>query len=141
MSANQATLPFPASYVSFPNRQLGGVFAPGTATANGTTISQVIPVAFCRYLTVRMLTATNGGTLQLDFVRPLATEPVYSADGSINPAQVTKYTSPASPASATVTAATQQSVQVALNGESFVMISFTGTVGAGTISWVDVCAL
>lgn len=134
------TLPTPASYVPFAHRVLAGALAPATVTANTVTIAEVVPVAFCRYVTVRIKTATAGGTLNLDFVRPIATDPMKLTTDAINPAQCTKYTSPASPTAVTVTAGTETSIQATCNGESFCAISFTGT-GAGTITYVDVSAL
>ena len=141
MAATQ-TLPSPAPNVPFAHRTLTGALASGVATANGTTISEVLPCAFTRYITVRVKTATNGGTINLDFVRPTATDPAFNAAGLLLPAQCTKYVSPASPTAVTVTAGTETSIgPVTCNGESFCMISFTGSVGAGTITYVDVCGL
>lgn len=141
MSANQASLPTPASYVPFDHRVLKGALAPGSALASATVIGEVIPIANVRYLTIRVLTATAGGTLNFDFVRPVATEPVMlSTDTGVNPAQVTKYTSPASPTAVAVTAGTQASLQVTCNGEKYGYVSITGG-GTGTVSWVDVSAL
>ena len=140
MAANLASLPSPANYLTFDHRVLKGALAPGSATANATTIGEVIPIANCRYVTIRVKTATAGGTLNFDYVRPVATEPVNNTDGSINPAQIVKYVSPASPTAVTVTAGTETSMQITTNGEKYAYISFTGG-GTGTISYVDVCAL
>lgn len=135
------TLPTPPNYVPFAHRVLGGALASGTAIASSTDYQEVIPIAFCRYLTIRAKTTTAGGTLKFDFVRPIATDPAkLSASGAINPAQVTKYTSPASPSNVTLTAGTENSMQFTLNGESFGLITVTGG-GSGTLNYVDVCAL
>ncbi len=140
MAANNLTLPTPASYVAFPHRQLGGALAPGAATANAVTIGEVVNIAFSRYLTIRFKCATAGGNLNFDFVRPVAAEPVFLTNGPINPAQVYKYTSPASPTTVAATAGTETSMQITCNGESYGYISFTGG-GTGSIVYVDVSGL
>lgn len=142
MSANLLTIPLPASYVPSTHRVLGGALAPGSATANAAVIAEVIPIANCRYLTIRVKTAASGtGTLSFDFVRPVATEPFQlSPSGATDPARVVKYVSPASPTAVAVSATTEASLQVTCNGESFGLVSFTGTA-TSSIAYVDVCAL
>lgn len=141
MAANQKTIPLPASYVPSVHRVLGGALAPGSATASGALLAEVIPIANARYLTIRIKTGASGtGTLAFDFVRPVATEPFQLSSGATDPAQVTKYVSPASPTAVAVSASTETSMQVTCNGESFGIVSFTGT-GTSTITYVDVAAL
>ena len=141
MAANLASLPLPPNYVPFQHRVLAGGLKVGAVTSNGGTNIEVFPIAFTRFITIRAKTATNGGTLQADFVRPVATEPVFNTDGSINGAQCVKYTSPTSPASVALVAGTENSLQITCNGEEYLMLTFTGSVGAGTVTYVDVCGL
>jgi hypothetical protein len=138
-----AKLPVPANYVPFQHRVLGAGLAPGTVTSNGGTNSEVLPIANTRYVTVRVKTTGNGGSLAFDFVRPVATENIFSAtDGSIVPANVIKYTAPASPSALTVTSAgTEYSSTITCNGEMFLLLTYTGATGAGTIAYCDVSGL
>lgn len=138
-----AKLPLPPNYVPFQHRVLAAGLAVGTVTSNGGTNLEVVPIAFTRYLTVRIKTTGNGGSLAFDYVRPLANEPIFSGtDGSISPTQVVKYTAPASPTTLTVTSAgTEYSTTITCNGEMFLLLTYTGATGAGTISYVDVCGL
>lgn len=134
-----ASLPFPPPYVPCQHRELGGGLAAGTVTSNGGTNKEVICLNYARFVTIRIKTTGNGGSLQLDYIRPRATEPTMLGPGGIDPTKVAVYTAPASPAALTVTAAgTEYSMTVTTNGEMYALLTYTGATGAGTIAYVDV---
>jgi len=144
VAANTPTLKQPAIITPPFHRRLTGALAAGTVTANGVAIKEVIALgANVRFLTIRCAAATANVTLAFDFVSPLAKTDVYTlqsgAVGAIDPAQVTPYGDGLG-GSVTVTAGTPNFLQVTCCGESYGLITVTGT-GAGTLTFVDVSAL
>lgn len=120
-----------------PLRRLTGQLAAGSATSNGGIQYECIPVAGALRMRVTILTATNGGTLDVIRMGPdfspdqlSPTPPAYAAIVG------TKYTT--GNGTAAVTAGTEAKIDLDLYGESYVLVKFTGSVGAGTISYCDV---
>lgn len=142
MAANTPTLPVPALSTPPTHRRLTGALKAGTATANGVALSEVIALGpNVRFLTIRALLATAGGSLAFDFVAPNATtDAFYMANGGIDPTKVTKYNDTLTPAAATITAGTTCPLQVTCNGELFGVVTVTPS-GTGTITGIDIAAL
>jgi len=145
VAANTPTLKQPAIITPPFHRRLTGALAAGTVTANGVAIKEVIALgANVRFLTIRCAAATANVTLAFDFVSPLAKTDVHTlqtgAVGAIDPAQVTPYADTLTPSSVTVVAGTPNALQVTCNGESYGLITVTGS-GAGTLTYVDVSAV
>lgn len=111
--------------------------AAGTATANGTTIYEIVPVSGALRIRVRIKTATNGGTLDVFGLGPdfdLTQAQAGVAYGSLTG---TIY-STGNPTQVVVAAGTESKADIDLYGEEYVVLKFSGTTGAGTITYVDV---
>jgi hypothetical protein len=114
----------------------------GGTVANGTTYRQIVNVAGCNNVRVRLLTVGATGTLNIKPIRPVATLPndesVIGLDGEIDTTKVVAYGTGA--ATAPVVAATELKLDLALLGENYVMVEFVCTAN-GSITWCDVCTL
>lgn len=115
-------------------RRLNGALKPGTATSNGGILYEVIPILGATRVTVRIKTATNGGNIDLIFAAPNFDPEQTLAFASL---AGTLYTT-GNPTQVPVTAGTEARIQATCEGESFLIVKFTGSVGAGTITYVDV---
>lgn len=119
------------------------LLAAGTATAATGVLYDIIPVRGSAKLRVRIKTATNGGTLDVVLLGP--DFDVQQARGTQGAAAVafaslvgTQYTT-GNPAQVPVTAGTEAKIDITdLSGESYALVKFTGTVGVGSITYVDV---
>jgi len=119
----------------------------GTATVQGlagtvaasSTYSQVVACAGSARLRVRIKTATATGTLNVKPIAPLAASPkdesAVAADGTIDPAKVTAYTTGTGTVS--VSAGVEANVDLDLYGENHVLVEFVCTLD-GTITYCDV---
>lgn len=115
------------------NRGLG----PALATANGGVRYEVVAVYGQAVLSVRIKTAANGGTIDIVFVGP-DFEPD-QGDLAFASLVGTKYTT-GNPTQVAVAAGTEAIIQAVCIGDGYAIIKFTGTVGAGTISYCDVAS-
>ena len=123
-----------------PHRVVGGDLAAGTSLASGSSKSRVVCVAGLARVRVRIKTATVGGTLNVIPIRPIGTDDTaVSAAGEISAAKVTEYTT--GTGTATVTAGTEQKVDLDLYGESYVLVELEYTAGAGTITFCDISGI
>lgn len=117
--------------------------AAGTATSNGGIIYEVVPVFGSARLRVRIKVATNGGTLD---VIPIGPDFDMTSPGAVSGATAfasltgTQYTTGGSTGNA-VTAGTELKVDLDLYGEAYVLLKYTGSTGAGSITYVDVSQL
>jgi hypothetical protein len=114
----------------------------GTITS-GQTYREVVAVPNAVSVRVRILTAGGAaGTLNVKPVAPVGLlstdESVVDKTGFIDPAKVTAYTTGIG--TAAVVSATEQKVDLALQGESFVLVEFVAS-GTGTLVWCDVSQL
>lgn len=134
MSATGARSP---DDISRPARRLTGALAAGTATSNGGVLYEVIPVRGSARVRVRIKTATNGGTLDVFFVGPDFNQQ-QSVDGVAYASLVGTIYTTGNGTQASVTAGTEAKVDVDCYGESYAIVKFTGSVGAGVITFVDV---
>lgn len=114
---------------------------PTLATSNGGVRYEVISVSGMQKGVVRIKTATNGGTLDVFFIGPDVDVAALKA-GNIAYASIagTIYTT-GNATQGAVTAGTEQIVTFNCAGEDYAVVKFTGTVGAGTITYVDVATL
>ena len=114
----------------------------GGTVANATTYSEVVACPNAVGIRVRLLTVGATGTLNLKPVAPVAAlatdESVSDKNGFIDPAKVTKYATGG--ATVAVVAATEVKLDLALQGENFVLVEFVCTAN-GTITWCDFCQL
>lgn len=115
--------------------------APGTATSNGGVLYDIIPVRGAARVRVRIKTATNGGTLDLVFLGPQFDTAQSRATGAVAATAYgslvgTQYTT-GNPTQVAVAAGTEAKIDADCYGESYVLVKFTGTVGAGTITYCD----
>lgn len=117
-----------------PQRRLTGALATGAATSNGGILYEVVPVRGSARFRCRIKTAGNGGTLDLVFVGPDFDTAQTVAYGSL---AGTLYTT-GNPAQVAVTAGTEATITTDCYGEGFLLVKFTGSGGAGTITFCDV---
>lgn len=122
--------------IARPSRRLTANLAVGTATSNGGILWEVVPVRGASRFRARIKTASNGGTLDVFPVGPdfdpaqLPATAYASLTGTIYTTGVATQ--------AAVTAGTEATCTLDLYGESYVLVKFTGTVGAGTVTYCDV---
>lgn len=114
----------------------------GTCTS-GVTYREVVAVLNATNVRVRILTAGGGaGALNVIPIAPVAIlstdESTQDATGWIDPTKVTPYGT--GTGTAAVVSATEQKVDLALMGESYVLVEFVCS-GTGTITWCDVSQL
>lgn len=116
--------------------------APGTVTASAGVLYEIVPVWGAKTVRVRIKTATNGGTLDFFFLGPDFALSAGATAGSTAYASLgnTIYTSKGGTQLA-VTAGTEAGQDVDCAGEGYLILKFTGTVGAGAITFVDVSQL
>lgn len=124
--------------IARPSRRLTGQLAAGAATSNGGVLWEAIAVRGSARVRARILTATNGGTIDLVFVGPnfdpgTPTAAYASIVG-------TKYTT-GNPTQVAVTAGTEATIVADCYGEGYLLVVFTGSVGAGVITFCDVSQL
>jgi hypothetical protein len=113
--------------------------AAAAVTANGGVLWEVVPVRGALRVRVRIKVSGNGGTIDLVFVGPnFDTE--QSASTAYASLTGTLYTS-GNPTQVAVTAGTETKIDVDCYGENFLLIKYTGAVGAGAITYCDVCQL
>lgn len=117
-------------------RSLG--LAAGKATANGQVNYEVIPVSGCSTVSVRLKTATNGGTLDLFGVGPDFNPDQGIADNTAYASLTGTIYTTGNPSQVAITAGTEAIITYTCKGESYLVIKFSGTVGAGTITYCDV---
>jgi hypothetical protein len=117
-----------------PAIRLKGALKAGAATSNGGILYEIVPTRGSSRMRVRIKTATNGGSIDLIPVGPDFDPDQTVAFGSLTG---TLYTS-GLPTQVGVTAGTETKIDLELYGENYVIVKFTGTVGAGTITFVDV---
>lgn len=117
-----------------PAFRLNGALKPGTATSNGGILYEIVPTLGSVKLVVRIKTATNGGAIDL-----IGAAPNLKPDQTVAFASLvgTQYTT-GNPTQVAVTAGTEATITYTLNGENYVIIKFTGSVGVGSIAYVDV---
>lgn len=130
-------LPYPNPNLLPVHRVLGGGLAASAAIANGVAVGEIVNIAYGRFLTVRFK-ATQPGSLQLDYIRPLATEPILDSP-AMPLASYQKYTVPASPAAVAIVSNVENVLQATTNGEFWCLLTFTPSAGPGTITYCDVC--
>ena len=133
-----ARLPLPNSYTLPVHRALGGALGVGATLVNATAAGEIVCIAYARYLTVRFK-ATAAGSLQLDYIRPYATEPILDSP-AMPLASYQKYTVPASPGAVAVSANTEAVLQATTNGEFFCLLTYTPSAG-GAMTYCDVSAI
>jgi len=110
------------------HRRVGGALAPAAAFLNTVAISALLALAGSARLRIRIKTATNGGELKLEFVRPGSAGDFVEAD---------LYTAN-NPAPVAVVAGTETMLEVADHfGEAMALLTFTPT-GNGTITYCDI---
>lgn len=117
--------------------------AAGTATSNGGIIYEVVPVFGSARLRVRIKVATNGGTLDVIPLGPdfdMTSAGVVAGSTAFASLTGTQYATGGSTANA-VTAGTELKVDLDLYGDAYVLLKYTGSVGAGSITFVDVSQL
>ena len=122
---------------SRPHRRLTGQLAAGTATSNGGILYEVVPVRGSARLRVRIKTASNGGTLDVFFVGPDFNQQQSGESVAYGSLTGTIYTT-GNGTQASVTAGTEAKIDVDCYGESYAIVKFVGSVGAGTITYADV---
>ncbi len=128
--------PRPAFRILTKAAQTHGLGA-GTVTANTAIQWALIPVFGSSTISARIKTATNGGTIDLVPVGPdfnVDQDPA-TAYASLTG---TLYTS-GGPTQVAVAAGTEALITMTLHGENYVLVKFTGTVGAGSITYCDIC--
>lgn len=135
--ADDLTLRIPESKVR-PPRRLQNALGAGAVTASGGILYEVVPIFGAQSLTVRIKTATNGGTIDIVLVGP--DFPPKQSVAAFSALIGTKYTT-GNPTQVAVTAGTEAVITTPVNGESYAIVKFTGTVGAGAISYCDVDGL
>lgn len=96
-----------------------------TTFTNAQVITKIIPTHGHRYLTLRCLTTTTGGTFALAFLRPNGV--AYTTG---NPTGVTQ-----------VAGTENSSGEITLNGQAWLQVTFTAGAGSGTINYCDVYML
>lgn len=133
MSATGARQP---DDISRPARRMTGALAAGTATSNGGVLYEVIPLRGSARVRVRIKTATNGGTLDLLFVGPDFNQQQGVDAVAFASLTGTVYTT-GNPTQVAVTAATEATIVSDCYGEGYAIVKFTGTVGAGTVTYCD----
>lgn len=133
----------PTNAASFPGLQ--GSAMPGSTggtVVNGTTYRELVAVAGCNSIRVRLLTVGATGTLNVKPIRPVGAtatdESVVGIGGVIDTTKVQAYTT--GTGTAAVVAATEVKIDLALTGENYVLVEFVCT-GNGSITFADVCAL
>ena len=99
---------------------------------------EIVQIAYARYVTFRFK-ATVAGSLQLDYIRPVATGPILDSP-AMPLASYQKYTSPASPAAVVTVANVESSLQVTTSGEFWCLLTFTPSAGPGVVTYCDVSA-
>lgn len=123
-----------------PARRLTGNLAAGTATSNGGVLYEVVPTHGAIRLRARIKTATNGGTIDLFAVGP-DFNPDQAIAGVVYGSLVGTIYTTGNPTQVNVTAGTEAKIDYDCYGEAYVIVKFTGTVGAGTVTYCDVCEL
>lgn len=132
------TLPYRGVLKGF-HRPFTGALAAGASLASGTSVSEVVCVAGCARIKVR-LQASLGGTLSLAFVRPIGSDGTIGGDGEIDVSKLTAYTS-GNPTDVTVTADTEAEIHADIYGESYALVTYTYTATSGkSITFCDVSA-
>ena len=125
-----------------PSRCKNGLAA-GTATSNGGVIYEIVPIFGSSRVRVRIKVATNGGSLD---VIPVGPDFDVTSNGAVAGSTAfaslvgTQYTTGGSTSNA-VTAGTELKVDLDIYGESYLLLKYTGSTGAGSITYVDVCQL
>ena len=117
--------------------------AAGAATANGVVIYEVVPVFGSARVRVRIKVATNGGTLDVIPVGPdfdVTSAGVVAGSTAFGSLVGTQYATGGSTSNA-VTAGTELKVDLDLYGETYLLLKYTGSTGAGSITYVDVAQL
>jgi len=130
----------PRAHVRFDKVRTFGL-APATVTASTQVNYEIVPLYGAASVTARLKTATNGGTLDMFAVGP-DFNPEQGAVDNITFASLvgTIYTT-GNPTQVAVTAGTEAVITYVGKGEGWLLIKFTGTVGAGTITYCDVSFL
>lgn len=128
--------PFPKPH---PNRRLLGQLAAGAVTSNGGILYEIVPVFGQSSVSARIKTSGNGGTIDMIFVGP-DFDPAQAKDAiAFGSLKGTLYTT-GNPAQVPVSAGTEVVITATPKGEGYVIIKFTGTVGAGAITFCDVAS-
>lgn len=119
-----------------PAKRCNQGLAAGAITASGGVLWELVECFGAARLRVRMKTATNGGALDIVFVGPdfPHNPPTATAYASL---PATKY-STGNPTQVPVTAGTEAKIDVDCYGEQRALIKFTGSGGAGTVTYCDV---
>lgn len=112
------------------------LLAPTTAFANTGIKYAIVPVFGAASVTVRIKTASAGGTIDLFFVGPDFAPDQTAAYASL---VGTIYTT-GNATQVAVSAGTEALITIACAGENYVLVKFTGG-GTGTITYCDVCQL
>lgn len=119
-----------------PHIRLKGLLAPAAVTSVGGILYAIIPIFGSTAIRVRIKTSGNGGTLDLIFAGP-DIDPAFA--GAFASIPGTLYTTGPNPAQVVVSAGTEAMIEsTVLRGESYAIVKFTGTVGAGAIVYCDV---
>jgi hypothetical protein len=110
----------------------------GVATANGQINYEVIPIFGAASVSVRLKVATNGGTLDLFSVGPDFNPEQGAIDNTAFGSLVGTIHTTGNPSQVAVTAGTEAIITWTGKGEGYLIIKYTGAVGAGTITYCDV---
>lgn len=114
----------------------------GGAVLNGTTYREVVAVAGCDNIRARLLTVGATGTLNIKPIRPqglsATDESVVDQYGDVDTTKVNPYATGV--ATVPVVAATEVKLELALFGESYVLVEFICTAN-GSITFADICTL
>jgi hypothetical protein len=106
----------------------------GVATSNGGINYEIIPVFGAARVRVRIKVSGNGGAIDLVGVGPDFDPEQRPAFGALTG---TLYAT-GNPAQVPVIVATEATITMDLYGEGYVIVKYTGAVGAGAITYCDV---
>lgn len=117
-------------------RTLG--LAVGVVTANGQINYEVIPCFGAASISVRLKVSGNGGTLDLFSVGPDFNPEQGAVDNTAFASLVGTIHTSGNPSQVAITAGTEAIITWTGKGEGYLIIKYTGAVGAGAITYCDV---
>lgn len=126
----------PSSYK--PLIRCKGQLAAGVVTSNGGILYEIHQVGGCARFKARIKTSGNGGTIDAFFVGPDVDIDVVVKNAPAFGSIVGTIYSTGGPAQVAVVAGTESQIFADCYGEGYVILKFTGTVGAGAITYCDV---
>ena len=110
----------------------------GVATANGQVNYEVIPIFGAATVTARLKVSGNGGTLDMFSVGPDFNPEQGAVDNTAYGSLVGTIHTSGNPSQVAVTAGTEAIITWTGKGEGYLIIKYTGAVGAGAITYCDV---